>query len=378
MFYNSHTKHLIDFAEEKCTGCGKCMKNCPMLNRFCKSPKKLLQFLGTSTPAQKEEIKSIAFTCTLCDYCTQVCPCDIDLKVIFLNIKQDYVRAFGYPKEFGKAALSFHQSSGFSPLFSTQIIHRKHAKTILFPGCSTAADDPEVIEHVLTYLNTLHPTETFMKCCANPTRSVGMTDQFNAYTVQLRHDFERMGTEEIIVLCVNCYNTLTDMLPNISVKTLWEVIDQNGLPQTVSKTGLPFKVALHDPCPSRNHPHVHEAVRGILRELGIEADEFEDAKEETACCGSGAMLGLINPELASQHMSRRASQSPQDHILTYCQECVESLSVDDKYTLHLLSLLFPHKKTVQPHIRRKPPLQKWTNRFKTKLSSTPRFRLSPK
>lgn len=378
MFYTPHTQNLIARAEKSCTGCGKCMKNCPMLDHFCTSPKKLLAFLDAATPADKDEVKSIAFTCTLCDYCTHVCPCAIDLKDVFLNIKKDYVTAFGYPGEFGKAALSFHQASGFSPLFSTQIINRKHAKTILFPGCSIAADDPDVIEHVLGYLNTLCPTETFMKCCANPTRSVGMTQQFNAYKAQLQQDFDRMGTEEIIVLCVNCYNTLTHMLPNMTVRTLWEVIAQEGLPPALKKTDLPFKVALHDPCPTRKLPHVHQAVRHVLSELGIQADEFEDTREETACCGSGAMLGLINPSLARQHMSRRAGQSPQDHILTYCQECVESLSTDDKQTLHLLSLLFPHEKTIGPHKRRKPPLQKWSNRFKTKLNTSPRFRLSRK
>ncbi len=380
MFYSNHTQLLIEEATANCTGCGLCKKNCPMLDHFYKNPKELLNFLSAASPDQVERIKDMAFSCILCDYCTQVCPKNIDLKEVFFNIKKDYVKTFGYPSEFGKAALSFHQSSGFSPIFSTQIIGMKHTKSLLFPGCSIAADNPEVIQHVLEYLNGLKPTETFMKCCANPTYSVGMMDQFEIYAAQLKHDFERMGTEEIIVLCVNCHNTLSKMLPDISVKTIWEVIDENGLPETVAgkSVELPYSVALHDPCPTRKLPHVHDAVRRIIQDLGIEIHEFSDSRAQTSCCGSGAMLDLISSQLASTHRSKRASESPQDHILTYCQECVESLAVDGKKTLHLLNVLFPHKTEGHTHTKRKPPLHKWTNRLKTKMNTTPHFRLSKK
>ena len=52
------------------------------------------------------------------------------------------------------------------------------------------------------------------------------------------------------------------------------------------------------------------------------------------------MLTATNNELAFAHMEKRAQQSEHDHIVTYCQECTESMKKGGKKALHLLDFLF--------------------------------------
>ena len=371
MIYNNKLKTLIENEYHKCTGCRACMNNCPMLQHYTDNPLELLESLHEETYFDNTiDTFRMPFTCTNCGYCDHVCTYDVSLESVFKTLKQEMVAKYGFPKSFGKTPLEFHQNASFSHVFSTTVENersnknKKSKKRIFLPGCSPSSHSPDTIKNVYAYLQEHSDIDIFLKCCGNPTLSVGQNERYNTFNTSLSNDFEEMGVEEIVVLCMNCYRTLSEAYPHIKVLTLWEEMCEYGLPK-YHFTDLP-KFALHDPCPTRHFDQIHSAVREILSQMNIDYEEFKFSKNKTVCCGSGAMLSLVYPALADHHKLKRALQTKQEHILTYCQECTESLEQADKKTIHLLDLLFSGTQYDNWNQITQPTINKWLNRYKLK------------
>ncbi|WZL73345.1 (Fe-S)-binding protein [Clostridiaceae bacterium 35-E11] len=355
---------------QKCVGCKLCMKNCPMLEAFCDAPKELLSNIVKENKIDPK----IPYSCALCGYCTQVCPKAVDLKEDFLALRKHVVsRNQGVPKSLKAGAVKFHQAHSFSKRFTGKARSDTHGdkSMIFFPGCSLMAYNPQIVMKTYAYLKErLGSIGILLKCCGNPTYTMGEENKFIKYYGGLQQDFDEMQVEEVIVACQNCFQTIGRNSSDIKVTSLWEVIGRLGVPEEVKNIGRTIEIpfALHDPCPTRNENKIHESVRRIVDALGMKIEEFPFAKDQTLCCGSGAMIGVTNPSLATAQMKKRAQQTNCEYILTYCEECVTSMKRGGKKSIHILDLLFDKEIYKNLHFdqKSKNTLQKWMNRYKGK------------
>ncbi len=357
---------------DKCIDCKRCMQNCPMLLRHCDKPTDLFNQPDRLTA----DDGIVAFSCTLCGYCDQVCPTGVSLKSRFFDIKQDLINKNGYPKAFGKRALDFHQTNGFSATFATNLSAdapqntTRPVRRVFFPGCNISAGSPSLVQSVYDYLNEYEPTEVLMKCCGSPTYTTGQKHAHGQMNASLVADFEALGVEEVVVLCMNCRNRFLEHIPGLVVKTIWEVMLEDGLPPlTLAQRHVIDQspvFALHDPCPTRHAPGVLDAVRTIIHRYDIPMEEFQLNRTMTVCCGSGAMLPLVDMETAKSHMKARANQTKSKNILTYCGECVQSMEVGGKPSVHLLDLIFSERSPLLVGTPNPTALQRWWNRFLVK------------
>lgn len=110
-YINDEQMNLIKIEHDKCTGCGACMKECPMLKAYCSSPKNLLYALASGKYFSDHDQDSdyiqnlrMPFTCTLCGYCDHVCPENVSLKNIFYALKKRYHPSYGLSKSLWKIA----------------------------------------------------------------------------------------------------------------------------------------------------------------------------------------------------------------------------------------------------------------------------------
>ena len=339
-----------------------------MLDEFCDTPKQLLEDMRDS----KEVDVIVPYSCALCNYCTQVCPKDVDLKDVFFKLKTYIVDLENTPpKELGYNTVKSHQNNSFSKLFSTDIkgLQTEQKKRIFFPGCSLSSYSPDIVRDTYQYLKEKLPgIGITLKCCGNPTYSMGQRDKFNDLYDTVQNEFQNSGIEEVIVACQNCYKIIKQNSPDIKVISLWEVISKYGVPE--SKIGyykyLDKVFSIHDPCPTRNESKIHDSIRNITDQLGINISEMKFIREKTLCCGSGAMIGITNKKLASAQRQKRAEQSNSDYIITYCEECVESMKKGGKKSIHILDLLFDDsidKTFDQKSIN---VTNKWINRYRVK------------
>lgn len=362
-------KQAINFGE-RCSGCNLCMQNCPMLSSFCDTPKTLLQEIGI-----KGEVNpSLAYSCCLCDYCSQVCPRGIDMKALFFEMRQhQFQDSFNSVKKMGYWIVKSHQKNSFSKLFRNQTNQGdvKENKRAFFPGCSLMAYSPELVMKTYGYLKNIYPNiELIVNCCGNPTHAIGDSAQFNEYYKTLEEQVEKTGIEELIVACPNCYQMISTKSPELKVTSIWLDIAKLGVPETVKGIGenLNISFAIHDPCPTRKETEIHEAVREILREIGVNIQEFKLCREKTLCCGAGGMVGITNKPIAMQQMQKRANQTTAPHIVSYCESCVESMIQGGKKAVHLLDLIFDETlyKRNTFNQRKETSLKKWVNRYRMK------------
>ncbi len=371
MKYNDEVQKLVEVEKDRCIGCRVCMKNCPMLEHYCSSPKELLSKIHRD----KEVDPIIPFSCALCGYCTQVCPKGIDLNEVFVKLRKSIVETNnGVPQSINRKPIEAHQKNSFSKLFATEVMGGQRTETtrVFFPGCSLSAYSPGLVMKTYEYLQKKLPnTGIMLNCCGKPTYAMGDIKTFNRYYADVQSSFDSASVKEVIVACQNCYHTLGENSPNQKVTSLWEILAEIGIPEDKIDKGLEIEIdfALHDPCPTRRNHNIHDAVREITQQLKLSIKEMEFSREKTLCCGSGGMLGVTNRELALKQMQKRANQTNEEYIISYCQECVDSMKQGGKQSIHLLDFLFNKEiyRTRKFGQKKIGSFKRWSNRFIAKI-----------
>lgn len=264
----------------------------------------------------------------------------------------------------------FHQKNSFSKLFTAKTRFQKgqYSSMAFMPGCSLSSYDPALVQKIYVYLQEILPgINIIQQCCAQPTRIVGDMQRFEHYYGKLTQDLEQMQAQSVITACENCYVSLKTHSPYINTISLYEIFAEYGIPK--EKRGAfasHQKVALHDPCPTRNYPKLHESIREILHHMRLEFEEFKNNKNKTQCCGSGGMLELTNPPLAQKQMALRTAQTQCEVIMSYCQSCAESMSKGGKIGVHLLDYLFRDFQDRHYEQKQSGTIKKWYNRYRSK------------
>lgn len=357
-------KRIIE-EEEKCIGCNLCMKGCPMLERFCDSPKKLLNKLKNSESFGYV----LPYSCMLCGYCTKVCPKKVDLKSLFLEFRRDVVKENNgkVPKELNTKGVDLHQKLSFSNLFTSDI-QNLNSDIIFFPGCGLISYSPKLVEKTYSYLrDKIQGIGIYTKCCGKPTGFLGKDEKFKEYYSILEREFEEKNVKRIIAGCQNCFMTIGNNSKNIEVISLWEVLAKVGIPEEKIGMGktIDREFTIHDPCPTRDVDIIHSSVRKIIDDLGFDLEEMKHNKGNTLCCGSGGMVSVTQSHIANTHTIRRAQEAKTEYIITYCQECVESMRRGGKKSYHILDLLF-NEELENMKQENQDLMTKWANRYRGK------------
>ncbi len=335
---DSSRRMAADF-HERCIGCKACMKGSPMLPLYCENPKDLFADLKE---AEDFDIQ-MPLTCMLCGYCLAVCPKGISIRDLMLSLRQDASRDVNEksPKEWKLGGVEWHQRMSFSNVMMRKP-KEKH-DVVFFPGCGLQAYSPELVKRVYGYLKEKIPGIGYYNaCCGKPTHYLGKENTFSRYYGKLTESFEKSGVVQVVTGCQNCFVTITTHSPHIEVRSLYDVLATVAQPEEFSHKArqFPLEFTLHDPCPTRFEPAIHQGARGLLGKMGYTWREMQNKEKRTLCCGAGAMVAQAVPEVAHQHKQRRAQEADTRLIVTYCQECVESMREGGKSALHLLDLLF--------------------------------------
>jgi len=318
-----------------CDECGICVSECAYLQRSG-NPLKIATSLGGGSL----EALTSAFDCTLCGLCTTVCPQQLRLDTLFLEMRREAIdRNHG---EFAShAPLKNYEKLGTSRRFTLYRLPQD-CTTIFFPGCSLAGTRPAGVNRVFSQLQKSDPQVGIVfDCCLKPSHSLGREAYVDSMFNEMRDWLVTQGVKQVLIACPNCQVMFERFAQVLKVRTVWEVLADAGLqPQGASGT-----VTVHDPCVIRHATPTHAAVRTLLQRQGLTVEEMPHSGRTTICCGKGGGVDLFNPELAGEWKNLRKREAAGRRTISYCAGCVQALG-NETPTNHLVDILFAPQATL--------------------------------
>jgi len=330
---------------QRCLQCGclECVKVCAYLERFGAYPKKYARDIHTNEVMFKGNHKAnkLINSCSLCGLCEEVCPENFAMQELCLGARQSMVHRGKMPptphdfpmrdmlfSNSEKCALARHQPGTTS------------SRYVFFPGCQLAASAPQHVKNAYALLTDKLSggVGLILGCCGAPAEWSGRVEAMRETVESFRMQWESMGCPQLILACSSCHNVFRSHLTNASVVSLWEVLDELGVPEAQREVQS-APLAVHDACTTRHEERIHTSVRNILKRCGLSLQELPLSRELTQCCGYGGLMFFANPDLASETVRRRIEQSQVDYVV-YCAMCRDRFASQGKRTIHLLDVIF--------------------------------------
>ena len=323
--------------------CLGCVKKCEFLAHYGGYPKKYIReiYNNDSIVMGIHFANKMINSCALCGLCQTVCPTD-------LNMGEDILEARRRMVKKGKMPLSAHDfalrdlefSTGESCVLARHQPGFQKSEYLFFPGCQLSASAPDHVLKTYAFLREKLPggVGILLNCCGVPAEWAGRQELFDQTLNGMKEKWRSLGSPAVIVACSTCYRIFREHCPEMTVESLWTVLDRIGLPaQADNRQGR--TVCVHDPCTARAERGIQDGVRNLLDKLGLQVEETESSGKYTTCCGFGGLMSFANPEVAEKVVRRRIGESPADYV-AYCAMCRDNFAARGKRTFHLLDLIW--------------------------------------
>jgi uncharacterized membrane protein YdjX (TVP38/TMEM64 family)/Fe-S oxidoreductase len=322
---------LLKDVRERCTECGACTKDCAFLSHHG-TPKAIATGFDFSSPRHQ----AIVCACSLCSLCNAVCPEKLDPFRLFLEIRREHV-AGGHFDESAYGAILGYEKRGTSPLLSWYGLPQ-NCDTVFFPGCSLPGTRPQgTLRMFKDFQKAVPALGIVLDCCTKPSHDLGRQAYFETVFGEMTGYLSDQGVKRVLVACPNCFKIFKHHGNGVAVQTVYEFIHANGF-NAASKNGG-REVGVHDPCALRNEVPVHQAVRGLLAEMGLKITELKHRGRRTVCCGEGGMVGFVKPEFAKAWGAIRQREASGRPMVAYCAGCTGFLNLVSP-TIHISDLLY--------------------------------------
>jgi heterodisulfide reductase subunit D len=356
---------------DSCTNCRLCADACPAtsaaqdgelsaiwrmdaLKQILKGRSSLFHKFIKSRRTSEDYLKHFSdtsFKCTLCGNCQEVCPVGINLRDLWISLRQDMVHSSIYPKKIDMIRENMEQAHN---VFGEENDERTDwvedmrnppdngyikdkAEVVYFVGCTAsyyplAQKIPIALAEVLDLGGvdfTLLGEEEW--CCGFPLLGAGLMDVFEQFKNHNIEAVRKKGAKEIVFACPSCYQMWREYYPTGFKLThasqfLANLIKESRIP--LKKMSL--KVTYHDPCDLGRGARVFDEPRDVIRSIpGIELVELPHNRENCLCCGGGGNLEMTDAKLSADIAKTKideALSTGADAIITACQQCVRTMA----------------------------------------------------
>jgi uncharacterized membrane protein YdjX (TVP38/TMEM64 family)/Fe-S oxidoreductase len=308
---------VVREVSETCTDCGLCRKECGFLEKYG-TPKEIADRYDPGT----KEGQVMPFECSLCRLCDAVCPFEVKPSEMFLEMRREAVDrgAGSFPEHGGLLA---YEGKGMSGRFTWYGLPAG-CRTVLFPGCAMPGTRPARTQQIFEILRKQDPTiGIVLDCCGKISHDLGREAFFKAMFDEMTNYLLSQGVREVLAVCPNCHDMFSRYGNGLNVRMVYEALPES----LVTGASKSHDIVIHDPCGVRFHKEAHAAVRRLVCMTGVASLEMKHSAERTLCCGSGAGVNALSPELADRWLERAWKDAGDSRIVvTYCVGCAGRLS----------------------------------------------------
>ena len=212
---------------------------CVYLERFGAYPRKYVReiYNNESIVLGSRQANKLINSCSLCGLCEKVCPEDFAMQDLCLQARQSMVRQDKMPPpahEFALQDMAFALSDRF--FLARHGPGESGSRYAFFPGCRLCASDPDKVPAVYGYLQSVLSggVGLILGCCAAPAHWAGRQEHFARELEGLKGQWRSLGEPKLILACSTCLRMFRDHLPETPVVSLWQVLDEMGVPPAPS------------------------------------------------------------------------------------------------------------------------------------------------
>jgi Fe-S oxidoreductase len=320
----------IDFISRNCILCGQCLEECAFLRHHG-----MPGLIADQWLAGDDRHLATAFACSLCRLCTRICPQGLPMAEMFLDLRRAAV-ARGQGRFSGYLALHGYEAIGSSP-FLTGYLLPAGCTTVFFPGCSLPGiRSKQTFQLFLLLRERIPGLGIVLDCCNKPSHDCGFHQRFLANFSRKVDRLRAGGVGKVIAACPSCYQVFRQYGQGLETTIIYSHLTPHGAAKRKSSDR---RYTIHDPCTLRFDPHIHQAVRQLVRSLGIELTEMEHNRTTTICCGEGGGVCHLPGGRHAGWRKQRLVEAGDAGLLTYCAGCTVALA--SRQTSHLLDVLLP-------------------------------------
>jgi Fe-S oxidoreductase len=331
-----------EFNRERCTLCGKCFEECPVMHLPPgKAKREMARLLEGETSGE------VLRRCTSCHSCNIICPEKANPMALILELWHGMYEREGMP------ARALYFTPHHTPNFRTYVLERlpederalvkkwdddSPCREIMYPGCNV------ITAPYLTMSKIFQGVEirgSLDLCCGEMYYRTGHFDQLRMTAEKLTAHFRKMGVKKMLIPCTAGRNLFTNILPRFGADFGFQVVHVLPWIYERLRSGdlkvvrpLRMTVTIHDSCHGKAFGDEYMDIpRRILELLGATVREQEYIRDHKLCCGIGG--GFSHPSsyhplritLAANRALKSSHRPKADAVAVYCAGCLQQLSV---------------------------------------------------
>lgn len=230
-------------------------------------------------------------------------------------------------------------------------------------GCVFTFKYPQLSQRIQEYVARLGDVE-IVRCCTpkyKPEEIANkMPESYRAQWCELPDTGRFQAGDVVYSICHNCTAILKETRPDITVKSIWELILEDADFPYPNHGGR--SVVVQDCWRSHDDRREQDAVRNLLTKMNIRYREQEESFDKTDFCGVSLYAPCIprNAKLAPKRFVENAvgkfiprSSAEQaelmksychrfgaEEVVSYCHYCQDGLMLGGARATHLAQLLF--------------------------------------
>ena len=337
---------------EKCTECGACDEVCPVYKITgeplfsAMSRVKTAEMIFNGTEIDDTRKESI-YNCPKCMQCESVCPEEIKITKLVHGARVNLAKNGTGPLEkHGRIIKGIEKkdnSVGGDPAkrldWLDEEFVQKKSDTLLYLGCIPAylvKDAAHATYHVLKKLDFDFMMLEDEGCCYTYLYESGRTDLAKKYFTKNVERFSKLGIKHIVVPCNGCLKCFKYFYPDLlgkmefkvshAVEVIYDLLKQK--PNLLNK--VEQAITYQDPCRLARGEKITEEPRELLKMCGANLEEAEQNRENAICCGAGAGIRSVFPELSIDIAESLLKSINTKNIATTCPFCTFNLSYASK------------------------------------------------
>jgi len=301
--------------------------------------------------------KERLFHCSQCGLGRQICEMEhFDEARMVLLGRQEMIKSGEEPDKIKQAARAIREKRQIAnTVISENILDQKDCDVLYLAGTALLNENDSILKSAEKLFSEIGERFTMLShedISGMLLYELGYWEEARKWAEDLIKTIAKLNPKRVVTSCAHLYDMVKNQFKYLGVEEplnitfILEYLDENERDLAIATKPIKETVAYHDPCHIGRENGIFDVPRRLIaKRSGREVFELFHAREEAECCGAGAVVNEVFPEVASkvaENRLRQLQKSGVDKLVTACPNCWKLFSQVCKkngYSLQVVDIL---------------------------------------